>query len=49
MEQMPEYREGYITLWREGKWISIPLSELPKIIEEDNRGIENSTELPVGA
>ena len=49
MEQMPEYKEGYITLWRNGKFVQVPLSDMPKIIEEDNREPENSADVPAGA
>lgn len=49
MEQMPEYKEGYITLWRDGKFIQVSLSEMPKIIEEDNRGAEESSNVSTGA
>lgn len=45
---MPEFRDGYITLWRDNKWVSVPLADLPKIIEEDN-GTAKETELPSGA
>jgi len=49
VEQMPEYKEGYITLWRDGKFVQVALENMPKIIEEDSRGITKEAELPVGA
>lgn len=49
MEQMPEVKEGHITLWRGGKWVQVPTTDMPKIIEEDNREPENGVELPAGA
>lgn len=55
MEKMPEFKEGHITLWREGTWVQIAAQDMPKIIEEDNRepeivdGNQNSADVPVGA
>lgn len=49
MEQMPEYKEGYITLWRNGTWVQVHLDEMPKIMEEDNRGAEESSNVSSGA
>lgn len=46
MEQMPDFKEGFITLWRGGKWVQIPTTDLPKIIEEDNREPENGNDVP---
>lgn len=48
MEQMPEYKEGFVTLWRNGSWIQIPMTDMPKIIEEDSNGTQESPELPSG-
>lgn len=49
MDKMPQYKEGFITLWRDGKWVQVKESEMSKIIEEDNSGTQNSSELPAGA
>lgn len=49
MDKMPEYKEGYITLWRDGKWVQVRLDEMPKIIEEDTRGTSKEDDLPAGA
>lgn len=48
MEPMPEYKEGFITLRRNDAWIQIPLTDLPKVMEEDNKSPE-LTEVPNGA
>ena len=40
MDNMPDFKEGFITLWRNGKWVQIPTSDMPKIIEEDNRAVD---------
>lgn len=49
MEKMPEQKDGHITLWRGGKWVQIPMSEMPKIVEEDKRGTAEKDKLPAGA
>lgn len=49
MEQMPEYKEGFITLWRNGSWVQIPMTDMPKIIEEDARGTQKSSDVPAGS
>lgn len=49
MEQMPEYKEGFITLWRKGQWVQVPTEDMPKIIEEDTRGAQDSSDVPAGA
>jgi hypothetical protein len=49
MDKMPEQKDGYVTLWRGGNWVQVPLEDMPKIMEEDNRGITEETELPAGA
>ena len=48
MDNMPEYKDNHITLWRDGKWVQVPASEMPKIIEEDNREPENNSDVPAG-
>ena len=49
MEQMPEYKEGFITLWRNGSWIQVTQEEMQKIIEEDSRGTQESSDMPAGS
>lgn len=49
MEKMPDFKEGHITLWRDGAWVQVPLADMPKIIEEDKIGTQNSSELSTGA
>lgn len=48
MEQMPEYKEGFITLWRNGAWVQVQMEDMPKIIEEDTNGTQESHNLPAG-
>lgn len=57
MEQMPEYKEGFINMPKGGVWVSVPVAEIeafinntsePKQTEEDTRGTENSLKLPAG-
>lgn len=59
MEQMPEHKENQITLWRDGRWVQVQLSDMPRIIEEDNQAAmipeettdesKDSSDVPVGA
>lgn len=49
MEKMPDFKQGFITLWRKGQWVQVPLTDMPKIIEEDNRGTQDSPDMPTGA
>ena len=42
MDAMPEFKEGHVTLWREGKWVQLPLEEMAAIAEADNRQPEVS-------
>lgn len=46
MEQMPLYKEGFITLWRKGQWQQVPAEDVQKIIEEDLRGTQESSDMP---
>ena len=48
MDNMPERKDDHITLWRDGKWVQVHISEMPKIIEEDNRGAEESSNVSAG-
>lgn len=43
MKNMPEYKEGHVTLWREGAWIQVHMEDMAKIIEEDNKSTEAVT------
>lgn len=49
MEQMPEYKEGFITIWRNGSWVQVPKEDISKIMEEDNRGTQEGSELSFGS
>lgn len=44
-EPMPEFKEGYMTLWRDGKWVQVSLEDMPKIMEEDNSGPDLTGEI----
>lgn len=56
MEQMPEYKEGHITLWRDGKWVQLTLQEASGIIDSDTQnlqgeeyGTQESSDMSAGA
>lgn len=51
MEQMPEYKDGQVTLWKDGKWVQVPMSEAP-VVEPytgESDVVENSSDVPAGA
>lgn len=51
MEKMPEYREGHVTLWKDGTWVQVPMSDAP-VVEPYNGEpdvTENSVDVPAGA
>lgn len=57
MEQMPEYKEGFINMPKDGVWVSVPVAEIeafinntsePKQTEEASRGTQESSNMPTG-
>lgn len=48
VDKMPDYKENHITLWRDGKWVQVPTSDMPKIIEEDNSEPKNNSDVSAG-
>lgn len=51
MEQMPDYKEGFVTLWKNGTWVQVPMSEAPVVepFTGEPDVVENSDNLPAGA
>lgn len=50
MDKMPEYKEGFVTLWSGGKWVSVPMSDIPKVQSHigEPSGTQESPNLPAG-
>ena len=43
MEKMPDYKEGHITIWRNGAWVQLTLEEMQKIVAEDEAKLKLRT------